>query len=126
MSKQVISTEKAPKAIGPYSQGIKTGNLVFTSGQLPIDISTGKLVSDDIKEATKHCLNNISSVLEAAGTSLDKVVKTAVFLKNLDDFTAMNEVYSSYFSENSPARSCIQVAKLPMDAIVEIEAIAEI
>lgn len=123
--KEVISTNGAPAAIGPYSQGIKVGNLVYTSGQIPLDPQTGELISD-IKKATERSLENVKAILEAAGTSMDKVIKTAVFLKDMNDFAAMNEVYASYFKENPPARSCVQVAKLPKDAVVEIEAIAVI
>ncbi|WP_163194347.1 RidA family protein [Clostridium thermarum] len=125
MMKEVISTNGAPAAIGPYSQGIKAGNLVYTSGQIPLDPQTGELISD-IKKATERSLENVKAILEAAGTSMDKVIKTAVFLKDMNDFAAMNEVYGSYFKENPPARSCVQVARLPKDAVVEIEAIAVI
>ncbi|SHI02391.1 2-iminobutanoate/2-iminopropanoate deaminase [Clostridium collagenovorans DSM 3089] len=124
MQKEIINTEKAPSAIGPYSQGTKIGNLVYTSGQLPINPATGELVKDDVKEAAKQSLENVKAILESAGTSLDKVVKTLVFVKDLNDFAAINEVYAQYFTENYPARSCVQVAKLPMDAKLEIEAIA--
>lgn len=124
MQKEIINTEKAPSAIGPYSQGTKVGNLVYTSGQLPINPATGELVKDDVKEAAKQSLENVKAILESAGTSLDKVVKTLVFVKDLNDFAAINEVYAQYFTENYPARSCVQVAKLPMDAKLEIEAIA--
>lgn len=126
MSKEVISTINAPGAIGPYSQGIRFANLVFTSGQLPIDMNTGELVTDDIKKATKASLDNVKAILEEAGSSMDKIIKTSVFLKDLADFNDVNEVYSGYFQENPPARSCFQVAKLPKDALVEIEVIASI
>jgi 2-iminobutanoate/2-iminopropanoate deaminase len=121
--KQVISTTGAPGAIGPYSQAVKVGNFVYTSGQLPLDPVSGELVGD-IKKATERSLENVKAILEAAGTGLDKVIKTVVFLKDMNDFTAMNEVYGTYFKENPPARSCVQVAKLPKDAVVEIEVIA--
>lgn len=121
--KQVIHTTNAPAAIGPYSQGIDLGNLVFTSGQIPLDVKTGTLATT-IEEATKQSLENIKAILEQAGTTLDKVVKCTVFLKDLNDFAAMNGVYAQFFTENCPARSCFQAAKLPMDALVEIEAIA--
>ena len=124
MSKKVISTNKAPGAIGPYSQGIDAGNLVFTSGQLPINPETKELVNDCIKKATKQSLENVKAILEEAGTSLENVVKTTVFLKDLNDFVAMNEVYAEFFTGECPARSAFQVAKLPMDAIVEIEVMA--
>ena len=125
MAKTVISTQGAPGAIGPYSQAIKVGNFVFTSGQLPINASTGVLV-EDIKEATKTSLENVKAILEESGTSMDKVVKTLVFLKDMKDFAAVNEVYATYFKENPPARSCVEVARLPKDAKVEIEVIASV
>jgi 2-iminobutanoate/2-iminopropanoate deaminase len=124
MEKQIISTSKAPAALGPYSQAVKVGNLLYTSGQLPINAATGEFLNSDIKVATTQSLDNIKVVLEAAGTTLDKVVKTLVFLKDMNDFAEMNEVYSQYFKENPPARSCVQVAKLPKDALIEIEVIA--
>ncbi|MCR2042977.1 RidA family protein [Anaerosalibacter massiliensis] len=124
MRKQSISTNKAPEAIGPYSQAIKVGNLIYTSGQLPIDPSTGELINDDIKKATAQSLENVKAILEEVNVSMDKVVKTLVFVKDLNDFTAVNEVYAEYFTQNYPARSCIEVAKLPKDARVEIEVIA--
>lgn len=123
--KQVISTKGAPGAIGPYSQAIKAGNFVYTSGQLPIDPASGELVGD-IKKATERSLENVKAILEEAGTSLEKVIKTVVFLKDMNNFTAMNEVYGTYFKENAPARSCVQVAKLPKDAVIEIEVVAVI
>jgi 2-iminobutanoate/2-iminopropanoate deaminase len=123
MSK-VIETKKAPGAIGPYSQGIDAGTLVFTSGQLPVNMASGDLETADIKQATKNSLDNCKAILEAASSSLDKVIKTTVFLTDLADFTAMNEVYATYFPGNPPARSCVQVAALPKGAKVEIEMIA--
>lgn len=123
MSKIVIDTKNAPGAIGPYSQGMIVGNLVYTSGQLPIDMATGELVQE-VKLATKASLDNVKAILEEAGTSMDKIFKTTVFVKDLNDFNAVNEVYATYFESNPPARSCVQVAKLPKDAVVEIEAIA--
>jgi len=122
--KEIISTENAPGAIGPYSQAVKTGNMVFLSGQIPIDPQTGEFVSADVAEQTEQVLKNLSAVLEAAGTSLNNVVKTTVFLADMNDFTAMNEVYARYFSENKPARATVQAARLPRDARVEIECIA--
>lgn len=124
MSKEIIFTEKAPAAIGPYSQGNKIGKLIFTSGQLPLNPETGELY-DEIKMATEQSLENVKAIIEAGGSSLDKVVKVVIFLKDMDDFAQVNEVYSKYFKENSPARSCVQVGKLPKDALIEIEAIAE-
>lgn len=122
MSKEIIVTPNAPAAIGPYSQGNSTGNIIFTSGQLPLVPGEKELITD-IKKATAQCLENVKAILEAGGSCLENAVKVVVFLKNMDDFSAMNEVYGTYFKENPPARSCFQVAKLPMDAIVEIEAI---
>lgn len=124
--KEIIYTEKAPAAIGPYSQGINTGNLIFTSGQIPIDPESGELVTDDIKKAAKRCILNLKAVLEAADSSLKNVIKTTVFIKNMDDFAAVNQVYGEYFTENYPARSCVEVSRLPKDALVEIEAVAKV
>lgn len=122
--KEIISTEKAPGAIGPYSQAVKAGNIVFCSGQIPIDPATGNFVSEDVTEQTEQVLKNLSAVLEAAGASFNDVVKTTVFLADMNDFVAMNEVYAKYFSENKPARATVQAARLPRDARVEIECIA--
>lgn len=122
--KEIVSTENAPGAIGPYSQAVRTGNMVFCSGQIPIDPATGDFVSDDVAEQTGQVLKNLSAVLEAAGTSLNNVVKTTVFLADMNDFVAMNEVYAKYFSENKPARATVQAARLPRDARVEIDCIA--
>lgn len=123
MSIKVLHTDKSPQAIGPYSQGIQAGNLVFTSGQLPLNPATGEL-EGDIRKATQQALENVKNILESAGTSMDKVVKVVVFLRDMNDFSAMNEVYGSFFLTNPPARSAVQVARLPKDAIIEIEAIA--
>lgn len=123
MSVKVLHTDKSPQAIGPYSQGIQAGNLVFTSGQLPLNPATGEL-EGDIRKATQQALENVKNILESAGTSMDKVVKVVVFLRDMNDFAAMNEVYGSFFLTNPPARSAVQVARLPKDAIIEIEAIA--
>ncbi len=122
--KEIISTENAPGAIGPYSQAVKTNGMVFCSGQIPIDIATGEFVSDDVAQQTEQVLKNLSAVLEAAGTSLNNVVKTTVFLMDMADFAAMNEVYAKYFSDNKPARATVQAAGLPRGARVEIECIA--
>lgn len=122
--KEIIATENAPGAIGPYSQAVKTNGMVFCSGQIPIDIATGEFVSDDVAEQTEQVLKNLSAVLDAAGTSLNNVVKTTVFLLDMADFAVMNEVYAKYFSENKPARATVQAAGLPRGARVEIECIA--
>jgi len=122
--REIISTDKAPGAIGPYSQAIKTGGMVYCSGQIPIDPVTGEFVSNDITEQTDQVLKNLSAVLEAAGSSLGNVVKTTVFLADMSDFAAMNEIYASYFGENKPARATVQAARLPREAKVEIECIA--
>ena len=122
--KEIIATENAPGAIGPYSQAVKTGNMVFCSGQIPIDVATGEFVSDDVAEQTRQVLKNLSAVLEAAGSSLNNVVKTTVFLADMNDFAAMNEIYGEFFNENKPARATVQAARLPKDARVEIECIA--
>jgi len=122
--KEIISTENAPGAIGPYSQAVKTGNMVFVSGQIPIDPATGQFVSEDVAEQTQQVFKNLQAVLEAAGSGLDKVVKTTVFLADMNDFAAMNEVYGKFFTSDHPARATVQAARLPRDARVEIEAIA--
>jgi 2-iminobutanoate/2-iminopropanoate deaminase len=122
--KEIIATENAPGAIGPYSQAIRTGNMVFCSGQIPIDPKTGEFVSSEIGAQTEQVLKNLSAVLEAAGSGLSQVVKTTVFLADMNDFAAMNEIYAEYFSDNKPARATVQAARLPRDARVEIECIA--
>lgn len=118
-----VATEAAPAAIGPYSQGMLCGNLLFISGQLPIDPASGELVSGSIEEKTHRVIQNIRAIAEAAGGGLEDVVKTTVFLKDMNDFGAMNSVYAEYFTETPPARAAIQVAALPKDADIEIEAI---
>jgi 2-iminobutanoate/2-iminopropanoate deaminase len=124
---EVISTDGAPGAIGPYSQAIKAGGgLVFCSGQIPIDTATGEFVPGGVAEQTEQVLKNLSEVLKAAGTSLENVVKTTVFLADMNDFAAMNEVYGKYFSSNKPARATVQAARLPRDARVEIECVATV
>lgn len=123
MNKQVIKTDNAPEAIGPYSQGIIVGDFVYTSGQIPINPKIG-IMETDIKLATKQSMENIKAILEEVGTSLENVIKTTIFLKDLNDFNVVNEVYATYFNENNPARSCVEVSKLPKDAVIEIEAIA--
>ena len=124
MGQKAVLTEKAPKAIGPYSQAIITGHWVFASGQIPIDPGSGEIVSGTIQEQTKQVLRNLSAVLEAAGSDLSHVVKTTVFLDSMDDFSAFNEVYASFFQEPYPARATIEVARLPKEVLIEIEAIA--
>ena len=124
MNKEIVTTRNAPGAIGPYSQAIKAGGLVFCSGQIPIDPQTGEFVSDVVSEQTDQVLHNLGQVLKAAGTSLDNVVKTTVFLADMNDFAEMNEVYGQFFSENKPARATVQAARLPRDAKVEIDCIA--
>ncbi|MBI3177830.1 MAG: RidA family protein [Chloroflexi bacterium] len=124
LNRTVIHSDSAPKAIGPYSQAIRVGDLVFAAGQTPIDPATGNLVEGDIETQTRRVLLNIKVVLEAAGSGLDKVVKTTVFMTNLGDFARMNAVYGEYFPANPPARSTVQVAALPKAAQVEIECVA--
>ena len=124
--KQVISTKKAPAAIGPYSQAIQVGNLVYTSGQIPIDPVTGAFVEDGIKEQTRQSLTNVKAILEEAGLSMSNVVKTTVFMADMNDFADMNSIYSEFFAEPYPARSAVAVKTLPKGALVEIEVIAEI
>ncbi|HEV2762097.1 MAG TPA: RidA family protein [Pyrinomonadaceae bacterium] len=122
--RQVISTKNAPQAIGPYSQAVAAGGFVFASGQIPIDPETGEFVPGGIAEQTEQVLKNLSALLEAAGTGLGRVVKTTVFLADMNEFAAMNEVYGRYFKEGPPARSTVEAARLPRDARVEIEAVA--
>ncbi len=124
---KTIATTKAPGAIGPYSQGQIVGNMVFTSGQLGLDPATGAFAGEDVKAQAKASLENVKAILEAAGTGMDKVCKTTVFLSDMANFGAVNEVYGTYFKEGSyPARSCVEVAALPKGGLVEIEAIAEL
>lgn len=122
--REIIRTERAPQAIGPYSQAIRAGGFVFASGQIPIDPGTGEFVAGGIAEQTEQVLRNLSALLEASGTGLDRVVKTTVFLADMGDFAAMNEVYGRYFTADAPARSTVQAAGLPRGALVEIDAIA--
>lgn len=123
MAKNCLATSQAPAAIGPYSQGVKAGNILFTSGQLPLNPTSGELITD-IKAATRQSLENVKAILVAGGASLEDVVKVTVFLRDMNDFSDMNEVYEAYFPDRSPARSAVQVACLPKDAIIEIEAVA--
>ena len=122
--KQIIATDRAPRAIGPYSQAVRAGNLVFASGQIPIDPATGEFVAGGVAEQTDQVLRNLTSVFAAAGVELNEIVKTTVFLADMEDFAAMNEVYGRFFGEQPPARATVQAARLPRDAKVEIEAIA--
>jgi 2-iminobutanoate/2-iminopropanoate deaminase len=129
MSKSVIATDKAPAAIGPYSQGVRVGNLVFTAGQAGVDPATQQVVAGGITEQTARTFENLKAILEAGGTSLARVVKATVFLKDINDFAAMNAVYSAYFGQGSvtlPARTTVEAARLPKDVLVEIEMIAEV
>lgn len=126
MKIEYLSTEKAPAAVGPYSQGIKAGQFVFTSGQLPLDPKTGQLVQDDIQTATRVALENVKAVLAASGATLEDVVKVTVFVKDMNDFSKINEVYAEFFANHKPARSLVEVARLPKDGVIEIEAIAAI
>lgn len=122
--KEIVATENAPGAIGPYSQAIKAGGMIYCSGQIPIDPATGNFVSDVVGEQTEQVLKNLAEVLRAAGSSLDNVVKTTVYLADMNDFAEMNEVYGRFFSDNKPARATVQAARLPRDARVEIDCIA--
>lgn len=123
MKKEIIATTKAPAAIGPYSQGIKIGELVYTSGQIPVNPETGEIVTE-IKAATARSMENVKAILEEAGTSLDNIIKTTIFLSDINNFTDVNEVYGSYFTAEPPSRSCVEVARLPKDVLIEIEVIA--
>ena len=124
MQKKVVQTDKAPKAIGPYSQAIRTEAMIYTAGQTGLEPATGELIAGGLEEQTRQVLNNIRNVLEAAGSSLEHIVKTTVFLKDMNDFAKMNAIYAEYFGENPPARSTIAVAALPKGGLVEIEAVA--
>lgn len=122
--REAIATDRAPQAIGPYSQAVRAGNHIYCSGQIPIDPVTGLIIDGDIAAQTRQVLTNLSKVLEAAGASLDRVVKTTVFLADMDDFAAMNAVYATFFASPAPARSTVQASRLPRDARVEIDVIA--
>jgi len=124
VEKEVIKTGGAPAAIGPYSQGIRAGGMVFVAGQIPLDPSTGELIEGDIQQQTRRVLRNLEAVLVAAGSSLEKVVKTTVFLGDMKDFPLMNRTYEEFFPQQPPARACVEVSRLPRDAAVEIEAVA--
>lgn len=123
-TKEIVRTDKAPGAIGPYSQAVRTGSLVFVSGQLALLPETGKLVDHDIQAETRQALTNLKNILIAAGSSLEHVVKTTVFIRRMDDFAKINEVYAEFFSSDAPARSCVEVSCLPKNANIEIEAVA--
>ena len=122
--KEIVTTDRGPKPIGPYSQAVKTSGFLFLSGQVALDPKTGDLIGTDVRQQTERVMENIKGILEAAGSNLHHVIKTTVFLKDMNDFPAMNEVYGRYFSAAPPARSTVQVARLPKDASVEIEVIA--
>jgi len=122
--REIIATKQAPSAIGPYSQAIRANGFVFASGQIPIDPATGNIISGSIAEQTERVLTNVSEILKAAGSGLDRVVKTTVFLKNMTDFATMNEIYAKFFTTAPPARSTVEVARLPKDVLVEIEVVA--
>ncbi len=125
-SKEIVNTSNAPDAIGPYSQAIKINNMVYLSGQIAIDPKTRQFINDDIETQTRKVLDNLKAVLIAAGSSLESVVKTTIYITDINDFSKVNEIYASYFSDSRPARSTVCVAKLPKDAKIEIDAIAEI
>ncbi|MBQ2021325.1 MAG: RidA family protein [Peptococcaceae bacterium] len=122
--KQIIQTNNAPQAIGPYSQAVMANGTLYVSGQIPVVPATGAIVSDKVEDQARQVMENVKAVVEAAGLTLDNVVKTTVFIKNMDDFAVINGIYSEYFKENCPARACVEVARLPKDVLIEMEAIA--
>jgi 2-iminobutanoate/2-iminopropanoate deaminase len=122
--REIVATDQAPGAIGPYSQAVKTDRMVFVSGQLALDPATGDLLQDDIQAETRRAMQNLKAILQAAGSGLDKVVKTTLFIRDMSDFALINEVYGEFFPEDPPARACVEVARLPKDARFEVEAIA--
>ncbi len=124
MMNNMISTKKAPAAIGPYSQAVEAGNMIFVSGQLPLDPKTMNFVPGDIQEQTKQCLTNVMAILDEAGYETTNIVKVTVFLKDMNDFAKMNEIYATFFTDHKPARAAVEVARLPKDAQIEIEAVA--
>ena len=126
MAKEFVYSKNAPQPIGPYSQAIKLNNLIYSSGQIALNPQTGQIVDGDIKAQTKQTLENIKAILKAGGSDISKVIKVTVYLKNIGDFTGMNEVYSEYFGESKPARSTIEAARLPKDSLIEIDVIAEV
>jgi endoribonuclease L-PSP, putative len=124
MNKEIISTNKAPAAIGPYSQAVRTGNTVYTSGMIPIVPESGEIIQGDVAAQARQAIKNLEAVLKEAGSSLQNVLKTTVFIKNMKDFAVINEVYKEFFTDSFPARSCVEVARLPKDVLIEIECIA--
>lgn len=126
MAREIVQTENAPGAIGPYSQAMKVGNLVYTAGQIPLDPATGQLVEGDVTAQSERVMQNVAAILEAAGSSMDNIVKTTCFLTDLANFAAFNDVYAKHMGDNRPARSTIQVAGLPAGAQVEVEVVAEL
>ena len=124
MNKTIIPTDKAPKAIGPYSQAIEVNGMIFTSGVIPINPETNELVNGDIKVQAEQAIGNLAALLKEAGSDTEQVIKTTVFIKDMNDFAAVNEIYAKYFTKDFPARSCVEVARLPKDVLIEIEAIA--
>lgn len=125
MEKKIIKVNECPAAIGPYSQAVRVGDFLFTSGMIPIDPATGKIASEDIEEQTHIVLKNLTNLLTGAGTSLSNVIKTTVYIKNMNDFPRINTIYAEYFNSEYPARSCVEVARLPKDALIEVECIAK-
>ncbi|MDN5344898.1 MAG: 2-iminobutanoate/2-iminopropanoate deaminase [Clostridia bacterium] len=123
-AKKVVTTEQAPAAIGPYSQALIVDNVIYTSGQIPLDPATGQIVAGGVAEQTARVMANLQAILAAAGSGLEKVIKTTLYIKDMNDFGTINEVYGRYFPQDPPARSCVEVARLPKDVLVEIEAIA--
>ncbi|ACL76921.1 RidA family protein [Ruminiclostridium cellulolyticum] len=124
MELEIISTDKAPAAIGPYSQAVKCGNTIYTSGAIPVDPASGNVVAGGVAQQAEQAIKNLAEVLKGAGAGLEKVVKTTVFIKDMNDFGVINEVYKKFFTDNFPARSCVEVARLPKDVLIEIECIA--
>ncbi len=124
MNFEIISTDKAPAAIGPYSQAVKYGDFIYTSGAIPVEPNTGEVVAGGVEAQAEQALKNLAEVLAGAGASLENVIKTTVFIKNMNDFSAINEVYKRFFTSNFPARSCVEVARLPKDVLIEIECVA--
>jgi 2-iminobutanoate/2-iminopropanoate deaminase len=124
MTREIVSTDRAPAAIGPYSQAVKTRDLIFVSGQIPIDPDTGGLITGDIRDQTRQAMQNLTAILAAAGSSLERVVKTTLYIADMDHFGVINDVYADFFASRPPARACVQVARLPRDVDIEIEAVA--